>query len=560
MIHKKLHLVRAGRSTRPMTLKLVLAAALTMCGASQAYAQFDRGGYTSASTPLARAQQAEERQKRAAAEGIAGAVPSGPIPELQVFAAVSLAETYTSNGSGTVGNGRDDFYTQGAIHLGALEQSRRLLASLDYSLTGQYYARNHDLDQLIHQLKAMANAELLEQTLFLDVQASARPQALTRAGALTAIDGTPTNNNYRNTYSYAARPTLMHQFGNIAEADLWFSQSGIFFVRPSSANTAPLPGFFRQPNNSNTSALGIRIASLSDFTRLKWSVNASASDTYQTGHQSQKARSALANLAYRITSDFAVIGTGGYQTYHSSFLLTKDLDGPTLLGGFQFTPSPNFNFFVEAGTQNNFPTYIGSLTWNLTPLTAITAEATDRIETPQQSILGDLQNSSGMLGEGTPITPIDGTPGVGGEIAGAGLSIDNSIYRNRRLEARITHTLIRTAVSLGIYATIRDRLDAIPSAPFLNRRNEYYGVRLLASHNLRRDLKGHMGFSASRANEFNGHDRILEGSVGLSYSASPTLSLYTDTSVLNRESTGLVGFSNGTLTDVRVTVGVRKSF
>ncbi len=50
-------------------------------------------------------------------------------------------------------------------------------------------------------------------------------------------DGTPTNNNYRDTYSYAVRPTLMHQFGSAVETDLWFSQSGVFFVTPSSTNT-----------------------------------------------------------------------------------------------------------------------------------------------------------------------------------------------------------------------------------------------------------------------------------------------------------------------------------
>ncbi len=565
MIPEKLHLVRAGHVTRPMALKLALAAALTVSAVPQAHAQFDTGGYTSASTPQARAQQADEQRKRAAAAGIEGANAAiAPIPELQVFAAVSLAETYTSNGAGTVGNSHYDFYTQPGLHLGALEQSRRLMASLNYSLTGQYHARNHDLDQLIHQLNAMANAELLEQTLFLDVQASARPQSLTRTGSLTAVDGTPTNNNYRNTYSYAARPTLMHQFGNAVETDIWFSQSGIFFVTPSSANTVPLPGFFRPPTNSNTSAIGARISSLSDFVRLRWSLNASASDTYQSAHQSQKTRSALANFSYLISDDFAIIGTGGYRTYHSSFLLTKDLDGPTLLGGFQFTPSPNFNFYVQAGTQNNFPTYIGALTWDLSPLTTITARATDQVETPQQGQLGDLQNLGGSLGN-TP-GPVSGggsdsgLGGVSGGFLGSGLSLDNSIYRNRRIEATITHALERTQLSLGVYGTIRDRLDNIPSAPFLNRRNEVYGLRLAASRKIRRDLTGHAGFNASRANEFNGHDRILEGNLGLSYNASQTLSLFGDASVLNRESSGLVGFDNGSLTDVRVTVGIRKSF
>ena len=160
MIPEKLHLVRAGRSTRPMGLKLAFAAmALSMIAVPQAHAQFDSGGYTSASTPQARAQQGEEQKKRQQAQGVIDPNAAvGPIPELQVFAAVSLAETYSSNSSGTVGGGYD-FYTQPGLHLSAVEQSRRLTALLNYSLTGQYHARNHDLDQLVNQLNAMANAD-----------------------------------------------------------------------------------------------------------------------------------------------------------------------------------------------------------------------------------------------------------------------------------------------------------------------------------------------------------------------------------------------------------------
>lgn len=565
MIPEKLHLVRAGRSTRPMGLKLAVAAvALGMIAAPQAQAQFDTGGYTSASTPQARAQQTEQQKARQKAEGIAlPDEPVGPIPELQVFAAVSLAETYTSNSSGTVGGGYD-FYTQPGLHLSAVEQSRRLTAMLDYSLTGQYHARNHDLDQLINQLNAMANAELIEQTLFMDVQANARPLSLTRVGSLTAADGTPTNNNYRNSYSYAVRPTLMHQFGSAVEADLWFSQSGMFFAKPSSANTVPLPGFYVPPTNSNTSQVGARIASLSDFMRLKWSLNASASDTYQTAHQSQKVRSASANLIYSLTDDFSVIGTGGYQTYHSSYLLTKDLDGPILLGGFQFVPSPNFYFYVQAGTQNNFPTYIGQLIWSVTPLTQVTARATDQVQTPQQQLTSDLQNSGsapGSGGSGNPATNPSGgyNPGAGGFL-GDGLSINNSIYRNRNFQAMISHSLPRTTYTLAVFGTIRDRLDSTFFPSFLNKREENYGVRIGVAHRLRRDLYGNVSLTASRANEFNGHDRILQGDAGVHYDASQTLSLYLNTSIINRESTGLVGFTNGNLNDVRVTVGVNKAF
>ncbi len=563
MIRSKLHLVRAGCVSRPATLKLAIAAAtVAMFAAPSAQAQFDTGGYNSSSTPLSRAQQSKLEQARAEAEGIKKpGVTAAPLPDLQVFAAVSLAETYSSNASGSVGGGRGyDLYTVPGVHLGLLQQSRRLTASIDYSLTGQYHARDHDLDQLVHRLNATANAELLERFLFLDAQASAEPTTLSRVGNLSAGDDTPTRGNYRDTYRYAARPTMIHQFGNTAEVDLWASQSGVYFVTPSGGLNTPLPGFFRPPTNSNSTAIGARIASLDDFMRLRWSVNATASNTYQSAHQSQKVRSAVANVSYALTDSFSLIATGGYQTYHSSFLLSKDLDGPTLLGGFQYAPNPNFNLYVQAGTQNNFPTYLGGLNWNVTPLTTISARANDQVQTPQQQLMGDLQN-----GGSNPSSPLPGqTPGSGNPQTGSGflgdsLSLNNAIYRYRRYDANITRTTERQSYNLSLFATLRDRLDVSPF-PQLSRKEKTYGVRATVSHSLSRDLRAMVGATASRAHEFNGTDRILEGMFDLNYTANEKLNFFFNTNVINRESDNLIGFSNGNLTDVRVTVGVRKSF
>jgi predicted porin len=124
----------------------------------------------------------------------------------------------------------------------------------------------------------------------------------------------------------------------------------------------------------------------------------------------------------------------------------------------------------------------------------------------------------------------------------------------------ISHSLPRTTYTLAIFGTIRDRLDSTLFPSFLNKREENYGVRIGATHRLRRDLYGNVSFAASRANEFNGHDRILQGDAGVHYDVSQTLSVYLNTSIINRESTGLVGFTNGNLNDVRVTVGVNKAF
>ena len=579
MIFEKLHFVRTGRPRRPATLKLAAAAtALFALAAPQAHAQFDRGqGYTSEDTPKAQAQKAAAQNALLQS----GKTPeqntlSAPIPELQVFTAVDLAEVYTSDAAGTVGNGdKSDFFTRPRLNLSVREQSSRLVASVDYTLTGEYYARNHDLDQITNHLNALANAELIPEWLYFDTTALATPLSLSRVGAITA-DGSPTSTtNTRSTYGYMARPTVLHKWGDVVETDLWAAQSGEYFIKPTGAIVTPLPDFFIPPSNSNSSSLGARIASLTDFFRLRWSANATATDTYQSNSNSQKERSALANVSYNFTNELAAIFTGGYQTYHSSFLLAKKLDGPTLLGGIQVITGPNFHFFAQAGTQNNFPTYIGSLAWLLDPLTSICANSTDEVKTPQERLLGNTQATAdqaqtGLLSTSQNSECVD--PGATSALPTAGasaesdatpdesLALENSLLRYRSYEALFRRVSERMHYTLKIYDTIEDRLNIEPQLN-ISTRSTLYGVQASVERDLRHDLMGTISFDASKAQEFGGNDRILRGMFDLRYNATQTLSFYFETSVLNRQSEGLVaGLQNGGLIDTRVTVGVNKAF
>ncbi len=244
--------------------------------------------------------------------------------------------------------------------------------------------------------------------------------------------------------------------------------------------------------------------------------------------------------------------------------------GRHLLGGFQFAPSPNFYLYVQAGTQNNFPTYIGALNWKI--------DSADRhhrqrqrpdTDAPAAADPENLQNPIGSPGPGGGTGPIraprtphsrdigqDSTVGILGD----GLSIDNSVYRYRAYNADdLSH--VRSGRTSTLPSSQRSGTGSTTSVFLsLNQHEKNYGIRASASRKLRRDLTATLGFTASKADEFNGNDRILEGDASLNYSASQTLGFYFNDSIVNRDPNALIGFDNGNLTDVRVTVGVRKSF
>ncbi len=280
-------------------------------------------------------------------------------------------------------------------------------------------------------------------------------------------------------------------------------------------------------------------------------------------------------MSYNFTNELAAIFTGGYQTYHSSFSLAKNLDGPTLLGGIQVITGPNFHFFAQAGTQNNFPTYIGSLAWLLDPLTSICANSTDEVKTPQERLLGNTQATAdqaqtGLLSTSQNSECVDpgatSAPPTAGASAGSdatpdeSLGLENSLLRYRSYEALFRRASERMHYTLKIYDTIQDRLNIMPQLN-ISTRSTLYGVQASVERDLRHDLMGTISFDASKAQEFGGNDRILRGMLDLRYSATQTLSFYFETSVLNRQSEGLVaGLQNGGLIDTRVTVGVNKAF
>lgn len=576
MILERLRFGRGAHRVRPAALRLAAATAVLVMAAPSAFAQITPMSTRDNTHRQERAQRAQDQTDRAqkkAAESQGISLPGGSeIPALQVSAAVDLAEVYTSNASGTTGGGgRSDFFTRPGLNLGLRADTARWAVDADYYLTGEWHMRNHRLDRINNHLNMLAQGEVLPETLFLDARAFATPAVLSRAGSLTADQGSYSSTNTRDTYGFTFRPDLRHTFGGFAQGDLWVAQSGMYFVKPSGSVPTPIPSFFQPAQNTNSTTLTAQLASGTDFTRFTWVGTASATNTFQETAW-QKQRSAVANFQYALSRSFALVGTGGYSTYKSSLPLIKDLDGPIGLGGFRYTVDQTFLLMIQGGTQNNFPTYIGSLQWQIGPSMAFLASATDSVSTPQERVLGNLGNMGSTIGgdfyNGSTDFPFGGlgSPapyGLGGQgvtpLPGDMLSFDNQVSRYRSFQASLSFQVERTSFRLTGYNSIQNRLTQ--PIPGISPRTTVYGARFDASRQMSREMTALASLEGSRAEEFGGNDRILRASVGLRYRLSMTSSIYTDGTILNRESEGLLGgFQNGSLTDVRVTVGIRKSF
>ena len=324
-------------------------------------------------------------------------------------------------------------------------------------------------------------------------------------------------------------------------------------------------------NSTSTSAVE-RITSTPYFGRVGWDLTGSYTDTQQTSQTIQQSQGAI-DVAYALDRMFAVLATAGYSQFTASVPLTQNLSGPIALGGARFSYGPTFSLIAEAGVANNFPTYLGSLKWNVTPRFDVVGSLTDAITTPQANILNNLSTFSvsperafydlqpyNQQTAGQALFPQLATVSP---VPMLGLALDNSINRDQSAQLTFAHHDERTGYGLSFFGDIRNQLNVTPET--IQPNSWLYGVNFNATHQLRRDLTGYAGVSYSVASEFGGQDRIITATAGLSYQLAKNLNSYLTASYLQRQSSGetltnVPFVTNVPLTDFTTIIGIRRTF
>lgn len=498
--------------------------------------------------------------------GTAFITPVAPAQRPLLSGAVDLAEGYTTNANGEQGtsSGKPDTFTRGGLDLGLHYGARRLTADAHYSLSGYYYSRFHDLNNLVNRLNFAGTSELIPDHLSVNVNAFAAPAVLSRVGRLTA-NGDLVSNNVRQSYGYAATPVLKLRLGEYALSQTSVSESAVFFSQPTASTTDPaLP--IASAENTNSITVAERILSSPSFGRFRWGLTGSYANTNQTT-QSQQQSQGTVDLAYALDRVVALLGTFGYGQLTSSAPLTQSISGPIALAGVRYSYGPQFALVAEAGTSNGFATYLGSLNWSPTPTFNIVGSLTDAFSVPQGDILNNLStlavSTEGVFSDarsaywqtqGQALFPQFATVSP---VPALGLALDNSIYHSRSAQLAFVHRDERNQYGLSLFGNTRDRLNSITST--IPARSSVYGVSLQATRKLRPDLTGHAGTSYSLATEFGGHDRILTADTGLTYMMAKNLDCYVTGRYLRRESNGQI-VANVPLSEFSAIIGIRRGF
>jgi len=255
---------------------------------------------------------------------------------------VGASATYTDNVNQSASNPEDALILRVTPGFNLRSQgSRRVQATVNYSLSGVARFSEDNSTDLFHNLAAVGKAELIEDFLFLDGTASISQALLSLTGS--PADATTNNANRATVGVYSLSPYIQKRFGTFATGQARFSTGGAIFGDNAGSSSV---------SNAFTASL----SSGPRFNDLSWGLNYSLRqlDSNATGGNSTFER-ASATAGYALTRKFRIFGTYGQE--RNEFLNASGADGVFYSGGFGWAPSRRTSIEASIGERYFGRTY-----------------------------------------------------------------------------------------------------------------------------------------------------------------------------------------------------------
>ena len=290
---------------------------------------------------------------------------------------VGASATYTDNVNQSANNPEDALILSVTPGFSLRSQgSRRVQATVNYSLSGVARFSEDNSTDLFHNLGAVGKAELIEDFLFLDGTASI-------SQALLSLTGSPadamTNNANRATVGvYSLSPYVQKRFGSFATGQARYSTGGAIFGDNAGSDLV---------SNAFTASLN----SGPRFDDLSWALNYSLRQLDSSGTSGNSTfERASATLGYALTRKFRVFGTYGEEW--NDFLNASGADGSFYSVGFGWAPSRRTSIEASVGERYFGRTYSLSANHKMRATNFRVSYSEDVSDISQQL----LQNSGGI--------------------------------------------------------------------------------------------------------------------------------------------------------------------
>jgi uncharacterized protein (PEP-CTERM system associated) len=331
------------------------------------------------------------------------------------------------------------------IYIGG--DSPRLTANLDYDPAVQRYFAAPDLNNVTQNLFFEAVGRL-KQDDTLDLDASAAAFQSSRDGS---FGGLPSNDltasNRVASYVAQAGPVMRTHFDSIGDNELRYNIGETLFRGNTGIADTGITGTTGTGAGSNVTA-AIGDATYQELRETldsgdvgKFVSNSLNLDGQQTnvtnGAGSNRQALASDEVRLHLRSNFALVGSGGWQTIDYEEPQVQNLNGPTWYGGFIYQPNQDSQLTLNYGRRDGSNSFLGDLRYSITPLTTFYSDYSQSVSTPQQVILNNLNGA--VLGPNG--ATLSATTGLPLSLNNNELSLQNDIDRLRNFSASIVTEL-----------------------------------------------------------------------------------------------------------------------
>ena len=382
--------------------------------------QPNAGDEQGVNVPIQRAAEATQQ----GGNGVAAEAPAVERTPAFIFdETASIQGTYTDNAFLVTNGAKADWITTPSGGLSVKGKTERSEIAADYDISGDFYAKNSQLDGYRQNLLTVDHFDLVKNLFSIDLRAAVAQAQIAETGVQAATTRTGIANQTQ-VANATITPTYTDKWGNWAVSSLSYSLNEVAYFNAGNNATA------NNLNDSTQQTLDAKLTSGVVFTQLTWDLDLSDNISRATLSRLDQ-QTAEAEAEYRINSTFRIPMAVGYDNFseNQSGIPSTELSGVFWNSGIRFVPGPRTDLTLRYGRRYDKPYESGNLIYRILPNVQFTATYDIAVQTQQQALAGALQGVT-VDGNGNIVNPIGGQPAAPNQTQN---NLVNAVYRSRTL-------------------------------------------------------------------------------------------------------------------------------
>ncbi|MEH6472613.1 MAG: TIGR03016 family PEP-CTERM system-associated outer membrane protein [Halopseudomonas sp.] len=253
---------------------------------------------------------------------------------------LGLELAYTSNLDLTPDNEIDSFISRINPGIGISQAGRNLKLGVDYSLSLVNYSSEKHSNDYYHNLNAFADAELVDDRLFLDTRATVSQELIDNRNSGIG-DPSVAPDSYTSTLTFVITPTWKQRIGDYTNIGISATYDAVIYERGDNEDSESLEYNFFADTHDNPN-------------KVYWTLEARQDNARPRGGDTSLVKEDFieAQLGYRYSRQLNLRAGGGYIDNHVKFSTDPSLEaGSFWSAGLTWNPTPRANLDMYYSSQ-----------------------------------------------------------------------------------------------------------------------------------------------------------------------------------------------------------------